>query len=195
MLLRIQAKADYFTEDDGLMGETPPVFVHLVLEPCYLGILPHSATFFGLYIFCAVTATISLFMYITSMEQVRAVKSKGAVIMNEITLGEPDRDGYTSSMNRNSEDMEDREIGGFNGAGAYGFGTGKPARSVSRGRKMSRGYWGSSAGTVELSHPDKAAQEDQVPQEIETPGRGTPTKGGGKNKSKGGKKSKPKKKK
>lgn len=205
MLLRIQTRADYFTEDESLMGKAPPVFVHLVLEPCYLGILPHSATFFGLYLVCAIMATVSFFIYLSSIEKVRAMKSKGAAIMNEITLGEPDRDGYTSSMNRVSEDMEDREIGetvGFKAAGLYGFGTEGAARSVSRGRTMGRGYWGSSAGTIRVIPRDRETNEAQVPVEPEaqgtgepeTPGRGTPEKGGGKNKGKGGKKSKPKKK-
>lgn len=203
MLLRIQAQADYFTEDENLMRKAAPVFVHLILEPCYFGILPHSTAFLSLYLVCAVIAIISLFIYASLTGKMHAMKSKGAAIMNEITLGEPDRDGYTSSMNRNSEDMEDREIGGTRGAALGNRGSGGPTRSASRGRTRSRGYWGSSAGTAVVDALDNAVSDAQgllhaAAEELEEPetqGRGTPARGRGESRRKGAKKSRQKRRK
>lgn len=42
MLLRIHARADYFTHVESLMRDVPPVPVHIILDPFHFNILPHS---------------------------------------------------------------------------------------------------------------------------------------------------------
>jgi len=42
LLLRIQAAADYYTMDQTLMQEVPPVYVDIILDPFILNLVPRS---------------------------------------------------------------------------------------------------------------------------------------------------------
>lgn len=42
LLLQIKASADYFTDDDALMKDPPPVLVDLILDPYLLNVVPRS---------------------------------------------------------------------------------------------------------------------------------------------------------
>lgn len=129
MLLRIQAKADYFTHDKNLMSNVPPVPVHVILDPFHFNVLPHSLLLTVFTLLIAAIVILSLVVYALDFSNFNAWRSKGGIIMNAITLGEPDRDG--------DSDGED-------GVGLFGVGMAKEAtRSVSRGRRTSRNPWGS----------------------------------------------------
>lgn len=42
LFLRVQAAADYFTTDEALMRDVPPVGVDLILDPFLLNVFPRS---------------------------------------------------------------------------------------------------------------------------------------------------------
>ena len=115
MLLRIQARADYFTKDDRLMREVPPVSVYIILDSYLLNILPNSLLFFSALVVGVVILICTVLVGAYHTFKMYSLSSRGAVIMDEIDFGEADRDGDTSSMNRDSEDTEASGKGVFTG--------------------------------------------------------------------------------
>ena len=60
MLLRIRARADYFTHVESLMRDVPPVPVHIVLDPFHLNMLPHSLLLLVIIVVIVATPLLSL---------------------------------------------------------------------------------------------------------------------------------------
>lgn len=181
MLLRIQAKADYFTHDKDLMRSVPPVPVHIILDPFHFNVLPHSLLLIAFVLLAAVIAILTLLVYVIELPCFNALRSKGGIIMNSITLGEPDRDG---------------DSGGEDGVGLFDFGGAQyVTRSVSRGRRSSRNPWGSAVaadpksihrGQAQKPLPRSSSPADESDEAAgQGQGRGGSARGGGKSKGKG----------
>lgn len=57
LLVEIQAAADYFTDNEELMSNPPPVLVDLILDPFLLNVLPRSLSLTVCYLLLLSVAT------------------------------------------------------------------------------------------------------------------------------------------